>query len=254
MTVVNFGAGTAIARRTDITNPTPSFLGILQDIEIDFDQTLKELIGQYKVAVDIAPAQLKITGKAKFARIESLSLRDLLFGAAAVVTPTSGFGFIVSEADNIPGSVTYTITVAQAATFLEDYGVFYASNGKQFQCVASAPTIGQYAVVPATGIYTFAAADASVPVYIYYSYGVTTLIKSVISNTVMGNGPTFELFISETYTNNLGQLNTFNLKLNACRASKMGFPFKNTDYTMQGFDFQAFADGSNTIGTLSTTE
>lgn len=255
MTAVNFGSGTVVGTRTDIVNPTPSFLGILQDIEIDFDQSLKELLGQNKVAVDVAPATLKITGKAKFARIESSTLRDLLFGSAATVTTGAGIGFVTAEVDAVPPTPgPYTVTVSQAATFKEDKGVFYAATGKQFTCVASGPTIGQYSVNTGTGVYTFAAADQAVPVNIYYSYGVTNLVQSVISNTAMGTGPAFSIFVAESYTNNAGVLNTFNMKLNACRSSKLTFPFKNADYTIEGFDFQAFADQTGTIGTISTTE
>jgi len=251
MTAINFGAGTVVGRRTDISNPTPSFLGILQDIELDFDQSLKELIGQQKVAVDVAMAQLKITGKAKFARISSSTLRDLLFGAAATVTSASGLAFVTGEAQT---TATTTLTVTNAATFKEDYGVFYSATGKQFTRVASAPTVGQYSVNETTGVYTINASDENTALLVYYSYGVTTLVQSVIANTNMGTGPAFEIFISETYTNNAGVLNTFNIKLNACRSSKLALPFKNTDYTIEGFDFQAFADQSGTIGTISTTE
>jgi len=251
MTAINFGSGTVVGRRTDISNPTPSFLGILQDIEIDFDQSLKELIGQQKVAVDVAMAALKITGKAKFARISSSTLRDLLFGSAATVTTGAGLNMVAGE---VQTTATTTFTVTNAATFKEDFGVFYQSTGVQFVRVASAPTVGQYSVNETTGVYTIAVTDENKNLLVYYSYGVTTLVQSVIANTNMGTGPSFEMFINETYTNNAGVVNTFNLKLNACRTSKLAFPFKNTDYTIEGFDFQAFADTSGTIGTISTTE
>lgn len=253
MTAINFGSGTAVGRRTDISNPTPSFLGILSDIQIDFDQAVKELQGQYKVAVDVAPAALKIVGKAKFSRIEGSTMRDLLFGAAATVTPASGIAMAVAETAAVPAT-PYTVTVTNAGTFQEDFGVFYALTGRQLTRVASGPVVGQYSVVETTGVYTFAAADTLLSMNFYYSYTVATLFKSVLSNTFMGTGPFFEMFISETYTNNSGVLNTFNLKLNACRASKLAFPFKNADYTMQEFDFQAFADQAGVIGTICTTE
>ena len=251
MTAVNFGVGTVVGRRTDISNPTPSFLGILQDIEIDFDQTLKELMGQNKVAVDVAPAGLKIAGKSKFARIESSTLRDLLFGSAATVTQSSGQGFITGEPHAIP-TTPYQVVVANAGQFLADQGVFY-SNGKQLNVVASSPAVGQYSV-SAGGTYTFAAADTGNNVTIYYSYSVTNLVQVTVANSLMGTGPSFSLFLSEQYTNNAGVLNTFNMQLNACRSSKLTFPFKNGDYTILGFDFQAFADQNGNIGTISTTE
>jgi len=252
MTAVNFGSGTVVGRRTDISNPTPSFLGVLQDVEIDFDQTLKELIGQNKIAFDVAPANLKITGKAKFARIEGSTMRDLLFGAAATLTRNAGTQFVTGE-QGTPG-VGNTITVSHAAAFVADYGVFYAIGGSQLTRVASAPSVGQYSVNEATGVYTFNASDNNVAMSLYYAYTVTNLVQSTVSNSAMGTGPAFQLFIAESYTNNAGQLNTFNLQLNACRSSKLTFPFKNTDYTIQEFDFQAFADQNGNIGVISTTE
>lgn len=256
MTAINFGSGTAVGRRTDQANPTPSFLGILQDIQIDFDQAVKELQGQYKVAVDVAPAALKIQGKAKFARIESTTMRDLLFGSGAVVTPAAGINFVAAEGPTPIPTTPFQITASHGAAFLEDYGVFNSATGKQFTRVASAPVAGQYSVNEATGVYLFASADnvSGISVYIYYTWTSTTLVQSVISNTFMGTGPTFEMFIAETYTNNAGQLNTFNLKLNACRASKLSYPFKNADYTVQEFDFMAFADQAGVIGTICSTE
>ncbi len=253
MTAINFGVGTVIGRRTDISNPTPAFLGILQDIEIDFDQTLKELIGQYKMAVDVAPANLKVTGKAKQARIQANMLNDLFFGQ----TLTTGAGQAMATAENhsVPApSGPYTVVVTNGGVFKEDLGVFYAATGVQLKRVASGPTIGQYSVDETTGTYTFAAADASVSMNFYYSYTVTTKQQISLANQLMGFGPSFELNIQEQYINNAGVTCTMFIKLTACRSSKLTFPFKNTEYTIPEFDFQAFADQSNNWGLIATSE
>jgi len=256
MTSINFGVGTAIGRRTDVSNPTPSFLGILQEVDISFDQTLKELMGQYKMPVDVAPAQLKVTGKAKFARISAYTINDLFLGDS--VTLSAGERMSIAEAATIPATPgPYTITVAQNATFQNDLGVFYASSGVQLIRVASAPAVGQYSVddiTPGQGVYTFAAADQAVGVLIYYNYTVTNLKQISMDNKLMGTGPSFELNLQEVYTNNAGQTNYLYLKLNACRSSKMTMPFKNIDYTISEFDFTAFADQANNWGSISTNE
>lgn len=253
MTAINFGVGTAIGRRTDISNPTPAFLGILQDIEIDFDQTLKELMGQYKMPVDVAPANLKVTGKAKFAKIQANIVNDMFMGQT--LTSASGQLMAIGEAESIPATPgPYTVTVSHAVTFKEDLGVFYASNGVQLTRVSTGPAVGQYSVDEATGIYTFAAADQALAITVYYSYTVTTLKQISLSNQLMGSGPVFELNLQQQYTNNLGVTNQLFLKLNACRSSKLTWPFKNADYTIQEFDFTAFADQSNNWGMIATTE
>jgi hypothetical protein len=251
MTQINFGVGTAIGRRTGVSNPKPSFMGVLQDIEIDFDQTLKELRGQYKLPVDVAPAELKITGKAKFATIQANTINDLLLGQT--LTAASGIDMATAESATVPASSPYNVTVANSATWIADFGVFYASTGIQLIPVAAgSEATGKYSVL--NGVYKFASGDASVVLNFYYSYSVTTLNKISMANTLMGTGPVFELFLSESYTNNLGVMNKLNLKLNACRSSKLALPFKNVDYTIQELDFQAFADQAGNWGTLATTE
>ncbi len=256
MTAINFGVGTAIGRRTDITNPTPSFLAILQEIDISFDQTLKELMGQYKMPVDVAQAQLKVTGKAKFARISAYTMNDMFLGVT--LTPSSGEKMAIAEAQSVPGSVSYVITVTNSATFENDLGVFYAATGIQLTRVAAgAEALGKYSVddvTPGQGVYTFAAADASAALLIYYDYTVSTLKKIALTNQLMGTGPAFELCLQEQYTNNAGTTNYLFLKLTACRSSKLTLPFKNIDYTIQEFDFTAFADQSNSWGAISTSE
>jgi hypothetical protein len=251
MTQINFGVGTVIGRRTDISNPTPAFFGIMQDIDIAFDQTLKELMGQYKMPVDVAPAALKVTGKAKFAKIQANSMNDLLFGET--LTTASGEAMAVAETGTIPDTPgPYTITVSHSGTFQQDLGVFYTSNGNQLTRVAAGPTTGQYSV--SAGVYTFAAADKNLGVTFYYSYTVTTLNQITMANQLMGTGPTFELNMQQSYKNNAGVTNYLYIKLNACRSSKLNMPFKNGDYTIQEVDFTAFADQSNNWGLIATTE
>lgn len=253
MSLYMFGSGTVIGRRTDVSPVAPMFLGVLQDIEITFDQTLKELVGQQKLPVDIAPAQMKITGTAKFARLQASTLADMLYGDA--VTTSSGLDMAVAENHTVPTATPWMVTVSNSAMFLEDFGVFYATGAnasKQLTPVTGAVSTGQYSV--AAGVYTFSTGDNGLGVNIYYSWTVSTLNQITGINHNMGFGPTFELFANEKYTNNAGTVGTLNIKLNACRASKLQFPFKNVDYTIQNLDFQAFADQTGTWGIIASSE
>jgi len=245
---LNFGVGTAIGKRTDIANAKPSFLGVLQDLEIDVAVTLKELTGAYKMPVDVAPAAMKVTGKAKFARIQGASVNNLLLGQTE--TDNAGIDMAVAEAFVVPSSPPYTCTAANASKFIEDLGVFYAA-GAQLQPVASAPAQGQYSV--AAGIYTFAAADAGAALLAYYSYNSTSLVQLSLANQLMGTGPVFELQAKQDYFVQ-GVEKKLVLKLNACRGSKWSLPFKNTDYTIQDFEFTAFCDANNNWGTFAFSE
>ena len=65
---------------------------MLQDVQIDFNWSDKELYGQLQFPVAIARGQGKITGKAKFAQILGLLYSDMFFG----VSPATG-QFAVSQ-------------------------------------------------------------------------------------------------------------------------------------------------------------
>jgi hypothetical protein len=249
---LNFGVGTAIGRRTDIANAKPSFLGVLQDLEIDIAVTLKELTGAYKMPIDVAPSSMKVTGKAKFARIQGASVNNLLLGQTE--TDSAGIDMAVAESFSVPASTPFTYTVANGARYIEDLGVFYANGGAQLQPVASSPAQGQYVPgVAGTGTLTFAAADEGAALVTYYSYTATSLVQLSLANQLMGSGPVFELQAKQDYFVQ-GVEKKLVLRLNACRGSKWSLPFKNTDYTIQDFEFTAFADANNNWGTFAFSE
>src|SRR5216683_1168382 len=128
-----FGAGALWGNRTDVTGSGigPDQFGILQDVQIDWDWQTKELWGQFQFPVDIARGQGKISGKAKFARIFGAIYGDLFFGQ----TPATGqLTVSENEAATVPATTPYTVTVANAANYVDDLGVFYAtgaSSGKK---------------------------------------------------------------------------------------------------------------------------
>jgi hypothetical protein len=249
MTLYNFGIGAVIGVRTDVTGGQPSFFGTIQDINVDIDQTLVELYGQYKMPVDIAPSKMKISGKAKFARIQLNQINNMLLGDT--VTTSSGFDMAISEA-HTPAASTQTVTFG--TSFVVDLGVFYASNGKQLTPTTATPAVGFYIPgVSNTGTYTINTSD-EVALNFYYTYNVATLNSLAGTNNLMGTGPIFSLNMSSHYTNNLGVVGTINMKLNACRSSKFTFPFSNIQYTIPDFEFMAFADATNNWGTIVTSE
>ena len=251
-----FGAGALWGNRTDVTGSGigPDQFGILQDVEINWDWQTKELWGQFQFPVDIARGQGKITGKAKFARIFGAIYGDLFFGQ----TPATGqLTVSENEAATIPAGAPYTVTVANAANYVDDLGVFYATGtnaGNRFTRVTTPSAAGQYSVNLATGIYTFAAADASASLLVSYLYNITTSGKKLLlTNQFMGVTPTFKATFYTTKTT--GSVpGGLAMVLNACTATKLALPTKIDDYEIQEFDFSAFADAAGNIGTLSVNE
>src|SRR6185312_14240440 len=101
-----------------------------------------------------------------------------------------------NEAHSVPASTPFTVTIAPpgSGTFTLDLGVIYASGanaGVRLQKVASGPIAGQYSV--ASGVYTFATADANAAIWISYQYTVTTGQTFQINNQPMGYGPVVSL-------------------------------------------------------------
>jgi hypothetical protein len=248
-----FGAGALWGERTDQTGSGigPRQFGVLQDIQIDFDWTAKELYGQYQFPVAIGRGQGKITGKAKFARILGLLYSDLFFGQSAA---TGQFGVAEYEADVVPASSPFSVTVANAANYNDDLGVYYATGsqaaGAPFNRVTTPSGAGQYSVNFATGVYTFSSADENQAVLISYTYNIAASgNKITLTNQLMGVMPTFK---ATFYTNYAGKGTA--LRLNACTASKLSLPTRLDDWMIEELDFMAFADASGTIGYFSTIE
>lgn len=252
---INFGVGYTFARRTDAgATPTPVYFGVAQDLMIDHERKLVELRGQFAYPVDVAGGEASVKGSIKFARLSASVANDLILGG----TLTQAAGRQVSVVVNgLPETAVFsaTVTVAHAATFAEDLGVFYHATGKQLLHVASAPALGQYSVVETTGVYSFNASEVAGTVFdFFYEYSVTTNPQIVLQNPLMGASPAYELHIQQYYVNNGGVLTSIHYKLNAVRSSKLTTPFKNGAYTIGDLAFTAFADQSGQVLTYTFGE
>ena len=146
----NFGAGTLFLVRTDIAVPTPVRVGTLQDVSVDMSFDVKELYGAYQAPVAVARGKQKITGKAKFAKINARQFNDAFFGQTLV----TGMQVQVVDEGGPAGlgvaATGDTVVVANASSMSAaspgvDLGVFNAATGIQMLAVASNPTTGQRA-------------------------------------------------------------------------------------------------------------
>lgn len=241
---IGFAAGTLIATPIGASGViTPVKFGILQDVQFDMSADLKELYGQKRYAIALAPGKTKIEIKAKFAKMSGALFNSLYFGATSAATQTL---FQDSEADTVPAATTYTVTVANAAKFLADQGVFYQATGQQLTQVSTVTASGQYSVNTATGVYTFYSGDASAPVYISYTYSSTGGIQIPITNVAMGTGPSFSIMLSQAFDGRQG-----NIVLYQCQASKLSIPTKQDDFTIYELDFMVAANAAGNIGSFN---
>lgn len=250
---VMFGSGVAWATPladaagVAIANPTPVIFAKMQDISVDFSFATKMLYGQFQFPIAVGRGTGKIEGKSKFASVNGATLNNLFFGQ----TLASGIytDYFDTTGAAIPGTpFAITPTVPSSGTWAADLGVMTA-GGVPYIRVASAPATGQYSV--AAGVYTFAAADTTLVVYISYRYTATSTVakKIALNNQTLGYQPSFLLDLILPYNNKV-----LTLTLNACVSEKLGFTTKLDDFVIPEFDFQAFADNNNAIGTISTSE
>jgi hypothetical protein len=242
---LSFGAGFAYGIRTDVANSTPVPLGIMQDISIAFSGDLKPLYGSQQFAVAFARGKVKIEGKAKLARLNGRLFNDMFFGQTMA---TGQILTALGETASVPAITTYTVTAANGATFLTDLGVIYATTGLPFTKVATTPTAGQYSV-SAAGIYTFAAADASAPVALAYTYSATTGQTITLTQATMGAVPLFKGVFTTAF-----QGKTMTLNLNNCAAAKLNFGTKQDDWTIPELDFETGADVAGNVGSVAFSE
>lgn len=239
-----FGSGSAWGVDSG-ANPTPGRFDILQEGSVDFSFSNKPLMGEYQMPVTVGRGSGKISGKVKWGRLQGRALNSIFFGGSKAGGQTS---VAKDEAGTIPGT-PYQITVANGATWVIDLGVRNATTLIPLTRVASAPATGQYSVSGA-GVYTFAAADTTLPMLISYTYTIAGSGESItIANQVIGAAPNYKQVLTQIYNS---QRQT--IVLNACVASKLSGGSKTEDFFAPEIDFDAMADASNNIGTWSFAE
>ena len=233
-----FGAGELFAVQNDIDNGVPIRIATLQDISIEDSGDQKELYGSGQYPIEIARGKRKLTGKAKFNEVNALAIAALHYG---LNTSTGRLVAAVGEAGVVPSASAYTLTAANAATFDADLGVYYTLSMQSLTRVTGTPAAGEYA--ESAGVYTFAEADAGLPVGLCYTYTVAGQGKTVtVTNPRMGDRPTFMI----TFQSQLDGKQVI-IRLNRCVSSKFSFSAKLDDYASLELDFAAMDDGTGNI-------
>lgn len=245
MGIAAFGPGILIGRRLDIANGTPINVGYANEFGYDLSGSTKSLFGQNQYPLVAARGTVKASGKFKAAVVSGIALNALFFGSTL---SSGGDQWVINEAASVPApSGPYTVTVAGSATFIADLGVTYSLTGLPLQRVGSgSEAVGKYSVNESTGVYTFAAADASAALLFTYSKQLTGSGQSMIlTNQPIGFTPTFRL----DYYTSLNQPTAKPLvtTLYSCVSNKLGFGFKLEDFMMPELDFDMFANASGQV-------
>lgn len=126
-----FGTGVLFVNPTSgnlAANPTPRRPLTLQDISIEFSQDLKELKGQSKVADDVAPGDIKVSGKFSFGRHDIDLYNQIMF---ADTRQTGTKQIVYNEQHIIPAATTPSAWVANHAYAV---GTLIYDGAKVQQC------------------------------------------------------------------------------------------------------------------------
>ena len=250
-----------------IANPSPVNLGALQDVSIDISFDTKLLYGSNQFPLDVARGKGKISGKAKFAKQNAMTINSLVFGQ--VLTRTGVADVFDTTGIAIP-STPFNITVSSGAGSSTNVQIpgsgagvgmlgVRDNNNNPMVCVASGPTTGQYEVVSiSAGTITllFASADAGKTVFIDYQYTYTSSGSaadlpgySIVTNALMGYAPQFQCDFFNAHSGK-----QLTLRLYCCVSSKWSIATKLDDYAEPEFDFDAFANSANQVLEWGTSE
>lgn len=245
MSQYTFGTGQLFAM--PVGGGAPLRFGALQDVSVDFSGDIKQLHGQYQFALDVARGKTKIEWSANSGNIDVTAFNEIFFGQT--VAAADELLQAINEKATVPAAAAYEVTVANAANFDMDLGVYYSSSGAPLkQVTAGNEAAGSYSVSSA-GVYTFDAADASTDLLFNYLHESPNSGGSLeIANQLMGATPKFQLVLSQVY-----QGDTFTLRLYSNVAEKLSLPLKQDDYLIAEMGGQAFADAANRVARITTT-
>lgn len=224
----------------NISNPTPVRMGVAQTMSVDFSQATKPLYGLNRLPVAVGAGEMTVKGKTTLAQLTGRLASDIVFGESL---NTGQVLAAIDEAATVAG----TVVVANSAGWTTDLGVRYASGanaGVPFVRVASAPAAGQYSV--SAGTYTFAVGDAGTAVKISYKYTATGGDTVTLTNQPMGQANQFTSVMALPFA---GKQST--LTLNACVVTKHSLATQLSDFTKPDFEFDAYTDASDNLGTWS---
>ena len=222
---------------------SPRLFACLQNVTVDFSQDLKGLWGNQQYAIEQGSGKAKITAKADIGRFDPHVVNDLYFGGTMSGGSTAAG---TMEAHTVPASSAYTVTATHSATEVNDLGVYDVTQSG-FLGSAGSPASGVYSY--SSGVYSFNSANASDAVQISYTYTTSGGFTMKSGNPVIGSKR--QIFRADLFNSYDGIPS--GITLFACQTSKLGMPFKQDDWLLTSFDFEAQDDGAGNVVALYGT-
>lgn len=254
-----FGAGRA--RLIPAGGGQPVELGVVQNASVELKVDLKDLRGAFRYPIAVADGKGTAMGKVMFMQLWPTTLAAILGGTQSTGAPQAA----INEAGVVPGSVAYTVTLANGATMsagseivtviVNGSPVFYqrTTAGGEASATVTSPTGGKYSITGA-GVLTFLVGDASRVIsttYLYTPAVATQNAQVALTQVGMNTAPTFQLTLigigKNVYTNAAQQ---FIVQFNSCLAPSFKLDFKLDDFTGLDIDYQAFIDANGNLGSF----
>ena len=222
-------------------NPTPMPFALLTGFNINVKPEYATFDGQY-----LAPKVVALKGTKYSGKIEGINIFAGALAQNFGLTPSVGSQIpVINEIKlNLTGA---TYTVVNGAAGITDYWVQDLTSGIQMTRVASAPAVGQYVVVPATGVYTFNAADNGHNLSFTHTYTSASVGKSVDILNVPGSIVTGVQLVGVAPPNN-GK--PCGVKLWNAYFDDYSLDFKSDDFTKKSVSF--FGAEDPTTGKILT--
>jgi hypothetical protein len=242
-----FGVGFLFATPSG-ANPTPTRFGRLQDVAVDFSYDQKLLYGSNQYALEQARGKAKIDLKATVGVVDPALFNAVYFGLAT--TP----GETLNSVDEAATPASGTFTVANAATFSQDLGVYNTVTGLFMTRVAAAPAAGQYAVNTATGVYTVNTAQNGQLLKASYTYASPATGQSLtFTNQLMGAGVIFAVQLVNRFKGADGTVRSLFLNFPAVQCPKLSMPLKLDDFALPQLEMSAQDNGAGNVFNYSMT-
>ena len=242
-----FGVGFLFATPLGVT-PTPTRFGRLQDVSVDFSYDQKQLYGSNQYALENARGKAKIDLKATVGVVDPNLFNNIFFGLS------TSTGETLNSVDESATPSSGTFTVANAATFSQDFGVYNTVTGLWLTRVASAPAVGQYAVNTSTGVYTTNTAQNGQLLRVSYSYAsASTGANLSFTNQLMGASVIFSVQLVNKFKGGDGVVRSLFLNFPAVQCAKLSMPLKLDDFTLPQLDMSAQDNGSGAVFSYSMT-
>ena len=239
-----FGVGFLFATPTG-ANATPMRFGALQDVSVDFSFDTKALYGSSQFALEQARGKGKIEIKAGIGRVDPNLFNSIFFGLAPSTGETLN---AIDESGTIAGGA---VSVANAANWTQDLGVYNATTGLYMTRVAGSPSGNQYAVT--AGVYSFNSALNGDVVRISYVYNsASTGSRLAFTNSPMGSSVIFSMTLVNQFAGVGGKKSLF-MTFPAVQAGKLSMPLKLDDFTLTSLDMSAQDDGTGNVFSYSMT-